>query len=195
MEKDENQIEEINEKNLVLDNDEQEEKEVAANPQKDIEKNKENKEGKEKQSRKEQIVEFLKFLAFSLSAGVIQLGSFELLYHVIKWDMWWPCYLISIILSVIWNFTFNRKFTFKSASNVPLAMSFAFLFYCAFIPVTVFGGNALEEIGWHGTVVTVLMMVINFVTEFFWDKFIVFNDKLMNKIISKLNLKKKDKNN
>lgn len=195
MEKDENQIEKTNERNLILDNGEQEEKEVATKPQKEIEKNKGNKEGEEKQSRKEQIVEFLKFLAFSLSAGVIQLGSFELLYHVIKWDMWWPCYLISIILSVIWNFTFNRKFTFKSASNVPLAMSFAFLFYCAFIPVTVFGGNALEEIGWHGTVVTVLMMVINFVTEFFWDKFIVFNDKLMNKIISKLNLKKKDKNN
>ncbi len=144
-----------------------------------------------KLSRKAQILEFIKFLAFSLSAGVIQLGSFELLYHIIKWDMWWPCYLISIVLSVIWNFTFNRKFTFKSASNLPLAMSFAFLFYCAFIPVSVFGGNALEGIGWHGTLVTVLMMVINFVTEYVWDKFVVFNDKLMNKIAGKLHLKKK----
>jgi len=70
-------------------------------------------------------------------------------------------------------------------------MSFAFLFYCAFIPVSVFGGNALEGIGWHGTLVTVLMMVINFVTEYVWDKFVVFNDKLMNKIAGKLHLKKK----
>ncbi len=144
-----------------------------------------------KLSRKAQIIEFLKFLGFSLSAGVIQLGSFELMYDVIKWDSWWACYLISIVLSVIWNFTFNRKFTFKSASNVPLAMTFALLFYCAFIPVSVFGGNALEGAGWNGTLVTVIMMVINFLTEFVWDKFVVFNDKFMSKIIDKLKLKKK----
>lgn len=73
--------------------------------------------------------------------------------------------LYLVALSVIWNFTFNRKFTFKSASNVPLAMTLVFLFYCAFAPASVFGGNALESIGWNGTLVTVLMMAINFVTE------------------------------
>lgn len=140
---------------------------------------------KEHLTKKQQFFQFLKFLAFSLSAGVIQLLSFELLYTWTACLPWWPSYLISIVLSVIWNFTFNRKFTFKSASNVPLAMLLVVIYYCAFIPSSVFGGDALEGIGWNGTLVTVLMMVINFVTEFFWDKYIVFNDKLINKVIKK----------
>ena len=140
---------------------------------------------KEHLTKKQQFFQFLKFLAFSLSAGVIQLLSFELLYTWTACLPWWPSYLISIVLSVIWNFTFNRKFTFKSASNVPLAMLLVAIYYCAFIPSSVFGGDALEGIGWNGTLVTVLMMVINFVTEFFWDKYIVFNDKLINKVIKK----------
>ena len=142
-------------------------------------------QAKEHLTKKQQFFQFLKFLAFSLSAGVIQLLSFELLYTWTACLPWWPSYLISIVLSVIWNFTFNRKFTFKSASNVPLAMLLVAIYYCAFIPSSVFGGNALEGIGWNGTLVTVLMMVINFVTEFFWDKYIVFNDKLINKVIKK----------
>ena len=142
-------------------------------------------QAKEHLTKKQQFFQFLKFLAFSLSAGVIQLLSFELLYTWTACLPWWPSYLISIVLSVIWNFTFNRKFTFKSASNVPLAMLLVTIYYCAFIPLSVFGGDALEGIGWNGTLVTVLMMVINFVTEFFWDKYIVFNDKLINKVIKK----------
>lgn len=140
----------------------------------------------EHKTKRESFLEFLKFAGFSLSAGVIQLVSFELLYNWINWHNWWPCYLISIILSVVWNFTFNRKFTFKSASNVPFAMCLVLIYYCAFIPLSVFGGGALEKIGWNGTLVTVLMMLINFLTEFVWDKFVVFNDKLTKKILSKL---------
>ncbi len=148
----------------------------------------------EKINRKKEFIEFLKFLCFSLSAGAIQLGSFTIMYELIGWKEWWACHLISLTLSVVWNFTFNRKFTFKSASNVPLAMSFAFLFYVGFTPASIFGGNALKAIGWNGTLVEVLMMVINFVLEFVWDKFIVFNDKLMSKISSKLKIKKKETN-
>lgn len=134
-------------------------------------------------SRKEQIIQFLKFLGFSLSAGVIQILSFELLYNWIGWKVWWASYLISIVLSVLWNFTFNRKFTFKSASNIPLAMTLVFLYYCVFTPISLFGGDALEGIGWNGTLVTFLMMVLNFLTEYVWDKFIVFNEKVTNKIL------------
>ncbi len=141
-------------------------------------------------SRKKEIIEFLKFLGFSLSAGAIQLGSFTIMYELIGWKEWWACHLISLTLSVLWNFTFNRKFTFKSASNVPLAMAFAFLFYVGFTPASIFGGNALKGIGWNGTLVEVITMVINFVLEFVWDKFIVFNDKLMSKIAFKLKIKK-----
>lgn len=138
-------------------------------------------------TKKQQFMQFLKFLVFSLSAGFIQLVSFELLYTWTKCLPWWPAYLISVLLSVIWNFTFNRKFTFKSANNVPLAMIFVLIFYAMFIPASVFGGDALEAIGWNGTLVTMLMMVINFISEFFWDKYIVFNEKLMNKILKNKN--------
>ena len=148
--------------------------------------------GEEKLSRKQQFIQFLKFLAFSLSAGVIQLLSFELLYTWTACLPWWPSYLISIVLSVLWNFTFNRKFTFKSASNVPLAMTLVLIYYCAFVPLSVFGGDALEGIGWNGTLVTFLMMVINFITEFFWDKYIVFNDKIINKLLRKDSKEKTD---
>ena len=139
---------------------------------------------------KAEILQFLKFLAFSLSAGVIQLLSFELLYNWTNALPWWPSYLISIILSVLWNFTFNRKFTFKSASNVPISMTLALCFYVIFIPVSVFGGDALETSGWNGTLVTILMMVINFILEFFWDKFIVFNDKIVASILKAFKFKK-----
>ena len=141
-------------------------------------------------SKKEEFIQFIKFLFFSLSAGIIQILSFELLYTWTKCLTWWPSYLISIILSVIWNFTFNRKFTFKSANNVPIAMTLVIIYYCAFIPVSVFGGDALEGAGWNGTLVTVIMMVLNFATEYLWDKFVVFNDRVVNKI---LQIFKKDK--
>lgn len=129
-------------------------------------------------------VQFVKFLLFSLSAGIIQIGSFTLMYNVIGWKSWWATYLISLVLSVVWNFTFNRKFTFKSASNVPIAMCLVLIYYCAFTPISVFGGNALEQVI-NGTVVTILMMILNFVTEFFWDKFVVFNENITNKILVK----------
>ncbi len=139
----------------------------------------------EKKDTKTQIIQFLKFLGFSLSAGVIQLLSFTILYELTGWLDWWPSHLISVTLSVVWNFTFNRKFTFKSASNVPLAMVLVIIYYACYIPASVFGGNALKAIGWDGFLVEVLMMVINFITEFFWDKYIVFNDKLLAKVFKK----------
>lgn len=166
-----NDIETIEE---IKDNDEE---------PKDIEVSDSKPEKKKKCFNKSEFIQFVKFSAFSLSAGIIQISSFEIMYDWIGWKQWWATYLISIVLSVIWNFTFNRKFTFKSASNIPVAMSFAMLFYVFFIPVSVFGGEALKNIGWNGTLVTVVMMLLNFVLEYIWDKFIVFNDKLMNKII------------
>ncbi len=133
-----------------------------------------NSEGK-KLSKKEEVIQFFKFLGFSISAGVIQFGLNALMYEVLHID-WWISYLVSIIASVIWNFTFNRKFTFKSATNVPLAMTLVLVYYAAFIPISVFGGDALENIGWNGLLVTAIMMVLNFITEFVWQKFVVFRD-------------------
>ena len=87
--------------------------------------------------------------------------------------------MISIILSVIWNFTFNRKFTFKASNNVPIAMLLVLAFYVVFVPASVFGGNALEASGWSPVLVEALMMIINFVTEFIYQKFVVFNNKIV----------------
>ena len=140
-----------------------------------------------KLTKKQSFLQFLKFVGFSLSAGIIQILSFELLYTVIGWKAWWAAYLISITLSVLWNFTFNRKFTFKAATNVPVSMTLALLFYVPFVPMSVFGGAALEGIGWDGTLVTLLMMVINFLGEFVWDKFVVFNEKIVDKFTKKPN--------
>ena len=131
--------------------------------------------------RHKELLRSLKFLLFSISAGVIEIAAFSLLNELTGWS-YWPCYLIALVLSVLWNFTFNRKFTFKSAGNVPLAMALVILYYCAFTPASVLGGDALEGIGWNGTLVTVLMMLANFLTEFVWDKFVVFNDPLLKKI-------------
>lgn len=139
---------------------------------------------KKKKIDKAEIFRILKFVGFSISAGVIQIASFEILYHAINW-LWWPSYLISIILSVIWNFTFNRKFTFQSANNVYIAMAWTLLYYVAFIPISVFGGNELENIGWHGTLVTAIMMLLNFATEFAWQRYFVFRKSINSKPLPK----------
>ena len=58
----------------------------------------------------------LKFVLFSISAGVIQILSFTLFNELLHWSYWF-CYLVALVLSVLWNFTLNRKFTFRSAAN------------------------------------------------------------------------------
>lgn len=127
------------------------------------------------------IIQTIKFTLFSLSAGIIQLGSFALLNDVVKLG-WWPSYLISLILSVVWNFTLNRNFTFKSASNVPVAMAKVFGYYCVFTPLTTILGNYLTgTLGWNDYLVTILNMILNLITEFLFQKYVVFTDVLENK--------------
>lgn len=141
---------------------------------------------KETSPKLKQFLQVLKFTGFSISAGAIQILSFAILYDWTHWLPWWPAYLISLVLSVLWNFTFNRKFTFRSSANVPLAMCLVLVYYCMFTPVSVFGGDAMTAaIGEDlGIVTTVTMMLINFATEFLWDKFVVFNDRVIGKLES-----------
>lgn len=150
-------------------------------------------EAKGKSPKIKQFLQVLKFTAFSASAGVIQLLSFSILYDWTHWLPWWPAYLISLVLSVAWNFTFNRKFTFAAATNLPISMCLVALYYCAFTPISVFGGDAMTAaIGEQfGIITTITMMIINFVTEFFWDKFVVFNDVVIGRIEKLLKRKKK----
>lgn len=128
--------------------------------------------------KRKEFLRSVKFLLFSISAGVIQIGSFTVLELVTDWP-YWPCYLISLILSVIWNFTLNRRYTFKSANNVPKAMLLVFLFYLVFTPATTILGNYLaEDVGWNDFLVTGINMVLNFTLEFLYDRFVVFRNSL-----------------
>ena len=113
-------------------------------------------------------------MLFSISAGVIEFISFAALDHFTNWQ-YWPKYLIALILSVLWNFTLNREFTFKSANNVPVAMMKVACFYAVFTPVTTILGNYLAETkGWNDILVTGLNMALNLVTEYLYDRYYVF---------------------
>lgn len=129
-----------------------------------------------------ELIRTIKFTLFSLSAGLIEIGVFELLYDVLHFK-YWPCYLVALTLSVVWNFTLNRNFTFKSAKNVPLAMFQVFCYYLVFTPVTtIFGDYLVEKLLWNGTFVTVMNMVLNFITEYLYDRFYVFKDSIDTKV-------------
>ena len=123
---------------------------------------------------KQELWRAFKFLLFSASAGIIEIVSFALLNELTGWS-YWPCYLIALILSVLWNFTLNRKFTFRSANNVPIAMLKVAAFYAVFTPLSTILGNFLAEgLGWNEYLVTGINMALNFVTEFLYDTYVVF---------------------
>ena len=128
--------------------------------------------------KNKEFIRTIKFVLFSASAGLIEIGVFTLLDNVTAWK-YWPKYLIALVLSVVWNFTFNRSFTFKSACNVPVAMLKVFMFYAAFTPATTILGNYLaDERGLNGYLVTAINMLLNFVLEYLYDRFYVFNRTL-----------------
>ena len=116
----------------------------------------------------------IKFILFSISAGVIEFVSFALLDGLTQWH-YWPKYLIALILSVLWNFTLNRRFTFRSAGNVPIAMLKVACFYAVFTPATTILGNYLAETKEvNDLIVTGLNMALNLVTEYLYDRYFVF---------------------
>ena len=114
----------------------------------------------------------VKFTLFSISAGAIQVGSFAVLEIFIQ-DYWIP-YLVSLTLSILWNFTLNRKYTFKSAANVPVAMAKVFGFYLVFTPVSTYLGSMAEKQGCHDFLILAVTMLSNFVLEFLFCKFVVY---------------------
>lgn len=115
----------------------------------------------------------IKFTLFSISAGIIQIGAFTLLNELSPLSES-VSYLVSLVLSVLWNFTFNRKFTFHSAANVPVAMAKVAGYYLVFTPLSTWAGARLEGAGVNAYVVLIGTMLVNFVTEFLFDRFFVF---------------------
>lgn len=135
--------------------------------------------------KRAELLRSMKFLFFSISAGLIEIVSFALLNETLGWP-YWPCYLIALILSVLWNFTLNRRYTFRSANNVPIAMAKVFLFYLIFTPASTLLGNWLAEtVGWNEYLVTGLNMAMNLVLEFLYDRFFVFRDSIDTNALAK----------
>ena len=128
--------------------------------------------------KKKELLRALKFTLFSVSAGLIEIVSFSLLEWLTDWA-YWPCYLIALILSVLWNFTLNRNYTFQSSNNIPVAMLKVALFYAVVTPVsTVLGNYAAETLHWNDFLVTAINMAANFVLEYLYDRFYVFRDSI-----------------
>ncbi len=129
-------------------------------------------------NNKKEILMSLKFVLFSISAGIIQVLSFALMEEVFHLTHW-ISYLVSLVLSVLWNFTLNRKFTFCSANNVPVAMIKVALFYLIFTPLSTWWTAWLTDVvGWNEYIVLVITMIANFVTEYLYDRFFVFGKSI-----------------
>lgn len=126
--------------------------------------------------KKSNIIQAIKFTLFSASAGIIQVVSFTLINELLHWT-YWPAYLTALVLSVLWNFTLNRRYTFQSAANVPIAMAKVFGFYLVFTPLSTWLGALAEGAGVNEYIVLAVTMIANFVTEFLFCKFVVYRNQ------------------
>ncbi|MBR5479454.1 MAG: GtrA family protein [Clostridia bacterium] len=120
--------------------------------------------------------QMFKFTLFSISAGIIQVLVFTLLNEVFKFA-YWPAYLIALIASIVWNFTFNRRYTFRSDANIPVAMAKLFGFYLVFTPVSTYLGHIADASGINEYIVLGVTMLSNFILEFLFCKFIIYKNK------------------
>ena len=129
---------------------------------------------------KRNVVQAVKFTLFSASAGIIQALSFAILNETLVEAYsfnYWVAYLPSLILSILWNFTFNRRFTFKSAANVPIAMLKVFGFYLVFTPLSTWLGDMAESSGVNEYIVLAVSMICNLVLEFLFCKLVVYRNQ------------------
>ena len=130
--------------------------------------------------KNKELLRAVKFTFFSASAGLIEIGVFTLLNEAAKLP-YWPAYLIALVCSVVYNFTINRKFTFHSAANVPVAMLKLFGYYCVFTPLSTIGGNYLQKsCGWNEYLVLAISMILNFVTEYLFTRYFIYGAQVDN---------------
>ncbi len=129
---------------------------------------------KKSADRRKELFRVFKFTVFSVSAGIIEIGAFTLLNELLHLQ-YWLSYLIALVLSVLWNFTLNRSFTFKSSANIPVAMLKTACYYVVFTPLSTLLEKSLTvSLNWNEYIVTVLNMLLNFTTEFLYQRFFVF---------------------
>lgn len=150
----------------------------------------------EEKNKKKEVWRAVKFALFSASAGIIETVAMILCEEVIKIPGHYVCYTIALVLSVLWNFTFNRKFTFQSAANVPKAMLLVFLFYVPFAPFTIWLEHILADVnGWNEYVVLAINMALNLSLEYLWDSKVVYKGKMDTNDIAKKHQEKENAEN
>lgn len=142
--------------------------------------------------KNKELIRTVKFVLFSASAGIIEMGLFALLNEFTGFT-YWVSYLIALVASVLWNFTFNRKFTFKSAENVPKAMALVFAFYVVFTPCSTLLENYLTSLHWNEYLVTAINMLLNLTTEYVYDRYVVYKNSVdTNDVAKKAQEKEKE---
>ena len=129
----------------------------------------------ENKTKNKEILRAIKFTFISISAGIVQIASFTLFNEAFQWDYWYA-YLPSLLLSILWNFTINRKVTFKSANNVKIAMLLVLGFYAVFTPLSTILGNLAEKANVNEYIILGLTMVANFVLEFLFTRYVVYRN-------------------
>ena len=138
----------------------------------------------ESKNRKKEVLRAVKFALVSASAGIVEIAVFTLLNELTNMK-YWPCYLIALVASVVWCFTINRRYTFKSAKNVPMAMLLVFVFYVFFTPLSTILGNYLAEtLHWNEYLVTGINMALNLTLEYLYDTFVVYRGEMDNNDIA-----------
>ena len=138
----------------------------------------------EKKNSKKEVIRAVKFVLVSASAGIVEIAVFTLM-NEFTGLKYWPCYLTALIASVVWCFTINRRYTFKSAKNVPRAMAMVFAFYIVFTPATTILGNYLAEtLHWNEYLVTAINMALNLSLEYLYDTFVVYRGEMDNNDIA-----------
>lgn len=131
-----------------------------------------------------EVIRAIKFVLISASAGIIEIGLFTVLTEFTNLP-YWPRYLAALIASVLWNFTINRRYTFKSTKNVPRAMAMVFAFYIVFTPATTILGNYLADtLHWNDYLVTGINMALNLSLEYLYDTFVVYKGDMDNNDIA-----------
>lgn len=143
----------------------------------------------QKITKKETIIQILKFVAFSMGAGIIQIVSYTIIHELTDCAHIFA-YLPSLALSVLYNFTVNRRYTFKSANNVPIAMLKVALFYCVFTPASAYLGHLAEQAEVNNYIIEAVTMACNLVTEYLYCRFVVYRGSMNTN-----NLAKKDDKN
>ena len=134
--------------------------------------------------KRKEVIRAVKCALVSASAGIVEIVVFTIM-NEFTGLRYWPCYLTALIASVVWCFTINRRYTFKSTKNVPRAMAMVFAFYLVFTPATTILGNYLAEtLHWNEYLVTGINMALNLSLEYLYNTFIVYRGEMDNNDIA-----------